>query len=75
MRKHQRTVTSGPISYVGPGFLNGIPATDLDADDLARLASRHGTSVEELRERLLASGNYQSPPAEPAAVAEASTDE
>ena len=68
------TETSGPIDYTGPGFLNGIPARDLDTHDLAGLAARHGTTVEALRERLLASGNYTSPPAAPAVVAEDSHD-
>lgn len=56
--------------------VNGVPARDLDADDLARAAARLGLSEEALIEALCVRGLYQSvregrrPPVEPGAADE-----
>lgn len=57
------------LSYVGPGIVSGVPAADLSANALARLASisvgKRGdiTGIDDeaiatLRDELLATGNY-----------------
>lgn len=52
------------MKYVGHGrFVVGIPATDLDADQLAALAKQRGVTPEKLRKDLIASGLYAEPKA------------
>ena len=56
-------------SEAGYPFLRGVPARDLTADDLKRLAWVRGVSVQSVRAALVASGMYRDArrtrPAEP----------
>lgn len=69
---------SKAIHYTGDpetGYpsLRGVPARDLDPDDIARLAYRWGVSITKARARLIASGHYTEP--QRAARAEVPADE
>lgn len=46
------SVSRRALRYVGPGFLIGVPARDLDPDEVASLAPRHSAAS------LVASGLY-----------------
>lgn len=65
------------LFYVGPGFAQGVPAADLSANALARIAwirsgpERKGypadvpqSAIAAIRDELIATGKYQSKPPE-----------
>jgi hypothetical protein len=50
------------LFYVGPGYVNGVPADDLSAHRLARIARVRKVTVNAIRSELLATGWYQEKP-------------
>lgn len=57
------------LAYIGPGYIFGIPDTDLSADELAAIAERKGDDPGALAAELIGSGLYAAGPAMPAPAA------